>query len=359
MKRLIPLVILASASIAQATPAAAERARKAYQLGIERWVLETRLANTPEEHEAAARNRPDPVEAARDVWRAIANDLQRDWILPHAAWFIQMADGLANVAAEDDADRPVFQNEITALLEAIRRHHLKSDDLIPVCFALAQQGGPERHAILDSIRDGHPDSTTRGVAALARAISMKPLGDEPAVIAKRLELIREAIIHSADVTLDGQTTVASIAEEELYIIRNLTRGRIAPDLNGTDTAGRAMKLSDHTGKVVILLFWSAADPNAREVIEFATAMQGRLRGRPVEILGVNIDDTAVLRPLEADGTVTWRNFSDPGRTLAHEFRVNATPVCVVLDQERKIQHLGSPGSFIELTAMALLAPKSD
>jgi len=354
VKQIISLIFLACTLSAHATPAAAERARMAYQLGVERWVLETRLATTPEEHEAAARNRPDPAEATREVWQAIAPELNRDWILPHAAWFIEMADSLGVIVAADGANTPIFQAELVRLLDAIREFHLQSENITPVCLALARNGGPDRLALLENIRDKHPEKSIRGVAALAQAIAMKPLGDEPAVLAKRLELIREAIINSAEVVVHEQTTVGDVAEEEVHIIRNLTRGRTAPDLTGTDTAGRPMKLSDHADKVLVVLFWSAADPNAREVIEFAAALQGRMRGKPVEIIGVNIDATATLRPMEADGRVTWRNFSDPEGKLAHEFRINSTPLCFVLDQKRAIQQIGPPGPFIEFTALALL-----
>ena len=351
---LITLASLAAMASAPATPAAAERARLAYQLGIDRWSLETRLATTEEERQAAARNRPDPVQATRDVWDAIAPELHREWILPHAAWFIQMADNLGVITAEDGSNIPAFQAELTRLLAAIREHHLESPELSPVCISLARRGGPDRLALLETIRSEHPTESVRGVASLAQAIAMKALGDEPPVIAKRLELIREAIIHSADVTVHEDTTVATIAGEEIYIIRNLTRGRTAPDLQGTDTAGRAMKLSDHTGKVVILLFWSAADANAREVIEFAAGLHARLRGKPMKLIGINTDAAATLRPMEADGRVTWRNFSDPDGRLAHEFRVGSTPLCFVLDDERAIQHIGLPGAFIELTALSLI-----
>lgn len=359
VKRFIFLIFLATPLAAHATPAAAERARMAYQLGVERWILETRLATTPEEHEAAARNRPDPAQATREVWQAIAPELNRDWIIPHAAWFIEMADSLGAIVAEDGANAPAFQAELTQLFDAIRQFHFQSENIIPVCLALARQGGPDRMALLEKIREEHPANTTRGVAALAQSIAMKALGDEPPVIAKRLDLIREAIIHSADVVMFEKTTVAEVAEEELFIIRNLTRGRTAPDLTGTDTAGRAMKLSDHAGKVIVLLFWSAADANAREVIEFAAAIQGRMRGRPVEVIGVNLDPTAMLRPMEADGRVTWRNFSDPEGRLAREYRVGATPTCVVLDGKRVIQQIGPPGPFIEFTALALLETEKE
>ncbi len=355
----IPLACTALATSAGATPAAAERARLAYQLGIDRWILETRLAETDEEREAAARNRPDPAEATREVWQAIAPELDREWILPHAAWFIEMADNLDAVTIDDDSGASTFRAELTRLTDAIRDHHLESGDLAPVCIALARNGTPGRLALLEKIREEHPEESMRGVAALAQAMAMKALGDEPPVLAKRLELIREAIIHSADVAIHDEMTVAEVAEEEIYIIRNLTRGRTAPDLTGTDSAGRAMRLSDHQGNVVILLFWSAADPVAAEVVEFADGLRNRLRGRPVELVGVNTDATATLRPMEADGLVTWRNFSDPDGELAGEFRIAATPLCFVLDGDRVIRHIGPPGPFIELAAISLTADDDD
>lgn len=356
MKRVILIFCIAPLLAADATPAAAERARKAYQLGIERWALERRLATNPEEREAAERNRPNPLEATREVWHAISTQLNQGWILDHAGWFIQMADKLDRDPNIDEAKRRELRSSTAQMLESVRTHHLQSPDLAEFCFALARNPGPERLAMLEHIRTTSNHATVQGVAALAEASAMKLLGDEPEVIAKRLQLIREAVIKSADVPIEGATTVATAAQEEIYIITNLTKGRTAPDLTGTDTAGRTMKLSEHAGKIVILVFWSAGDAGAREVIDFVNTMRTRMRGKPVDLLGVNIDDTAVLRPLEADGTVAWRNFSDPSRELANQYRIASTPVCFVLDGERTIQHIGPPGSFIELATLALLDP---
>jgi hypothetical protein len=38
-----------------------------------------------------------------------------------------------------------------------------------------------------------------------------------------------------------------------------------------------------------------------------------------------------------------------------EYRVGSWPLAYVLDGERKIHYAGAPGSFVELTAEALLA----
>ena len=55
--------------------------------------------------------------------------------------------------------------------------------------------------------------------------------------------------------LDGQT-VAEKAEPELFGLRHLSVGSVAPDIEGQDQDGVEFKPSDYRGKVVLLDFWS-------------------------------------------------------------------------------------------------------
>jgi hypothetical protein len=50
-------------------------------------------------------------------------------------------------------------------------------------------------------------------------------------------------------------TVAEKAKTELYDIRHLSPGKLAPDIEGRDQDGRQFKLSEYRGKVVLLYFW--------------------------------------------------------------------------------------------------------
>ncbi|MBI4583665.1 MAG: redoxin domain-containing protein, partial [Planctomycetes bacterium] len=50
-------------------------------------------------------------------------------------------------------------------------------------------------------------------------------------------------------------TVGEKAEAELFQIRRLDVGEVAPDIDGEDQDGKAFKLSDYRGKVVLLDFW--------------------------------------------------------------------------------------------------------
>ena len=193
---------------------------------------------------------------------------------------------------------------------------------------------------------------------------------------KRLTALRKAIIQSSDVVIGssrrivgtrfvedgvegivagGGTTVAKLAEDELYIIQHLSKGRIAPDLIGVDSGGRPLKLSDHKGKVIVLLFWNNTMPEGIQVVKITAAMARKFQSRPFIVIGVNSDTLKELRDLEADSTIPWINFSDPTNKLAEQYRVGVRPLVYVVDGERKIHYAGAPGSFAELTADALLS----
>jgi hypothetical protein len=50
-------------------------------------------------------------------------------------------------------------------------------------------------------------------------------------------------------------TVGEKAKAELFQIRHLSVGKVAPDIQAEDQDGKRFKLSDYRGKVVLLDFW--------------------------------------------------------------------------------------------------------
>jgi len=70
------------------------------------------------------------------------------------------------------------------------------------------------------------------------------------------DLLEQASTKYADVKLDFQGTVGKKAKSELYSLRNLSVGKVAPSVEAEDQDGKKFKLSDYRGKVVLLDFWS-------------------------------------------------------------------------------------------------------
>ena len=210
--------------------------------------------------------------------------------------------------------------------------------------------------LLEKIEKDCPDEKIQGVAALGSAMLLKNFGDEPAIMRRRLNLLRKAIIKSSEIEING-VSVAKLAEDELYIIQFLGKGREAPDLAGTDGSGQPMKLSDFKGKVVVLLFWRSEEGSTEQLMEMARLMRERFAGKPFEVVGVNRDPQATLAQMRASGQLAWPNFSDPENKLGAQYRVAAWPLAYVLDGNRQVHYVGGVGSFVELTAAALLEDK--
>lgn len=322
---------------------------------MNRWSLDMNAAVTPESRAQVWEARPDAIPAAREMWRAISGSLDQAWTLAPAAWFLRTTPGLT-ATDENGTPQPIFRDNNEVIIKSILSDHLNSPKLTDVCAALAESPNPHALTLLEKIQESNPDKKVQGVAALGAAMQLKSLGDNPEIMTKRLTYLRKAIIQSADVELDG-VKVSDLAKEELYIITYLTKGRVAPNLRGVDSAGRPLSLSSYQGKVIVLLFWNSNVPDALRVVEITNTLAERFKGQPLAVIGVNNDTTAKLRTLQADGTVPWTNFSDPDNKLSHEFRVGNWPLVYVLDGDRKVQYAGAPGSFVEFTAQALLDAK--
>jgi peroxiredoxin len=350
------LLLILGVSALGGTPQQAAAVRKGYENEVEKWQLRLKLSKTDAERNALLDSRPDKLAAARKMWATIGQNLDRDWTLEPAAWFLRLAHPLAEIG-EDGIQRPLFAKEVAEVQRVVGTQHLKSGKLAPMCMALVACGDNNSMGILRKIEKQNPDKEVRGVAALGIAMLDKSLGDDPKVMAERLSMLRKAIIDSSDVVIEG-VPVAKMAEDELYIIMNLSKGRVAPELVGVNSSGSPMSLSNYSGKIVLLLFWNSGVDGPDGVIDMVRALRGdeRFAGKPFEVVGVSSDPRDTLRSLEqrAEAAVNWPNFSDSENLLGKRYRVGSWPLAYVLDGERKIHYIGAMGPFAELTAAALL-----
>jgi peroxiredoxin len=357
---------LALLQAAPAAPADAERVKADYKAEMAKWNAAVSAATTAEARMAAWNARPDPAGFARKMWTVISPSLGEDWVADPMAWFIGLTINLqAPVPAAGDPNQPPappadarqFGRELDTIATAVTSYHLTNQKLAPVCLAYAAGSDPKSFALLEKLQTAHKVPAVQGVAALATAMRLRSLGDDPELMSRRLKLLRKAIIDSADVEVSG-VTVAKLAQDELYVIRNLTKGRIAPDLTGMDSGSRPMKLSDHKGKVVVLLFWNSGVTDVVRLLESMNALRETHADKGVALVGVNNDTVANLRSIQQSDAdlLGFPNFSDPRNELSEAYRVGTWPLVYVLDRERKIQYVGTPGSFVNAAVAALLEP---
>ena len=90
----------------------------------------------------------------------------------------------------------------------------------------------------------------RGVATFDLARLLKNRGPERAAEAEALfQEVREMY---ADVDNHRPGGLGKWSEAELYALHNLIVGKVAPEIEDRDGEGKAFKLSDYRGKVVLL-----------------------------------------------------------------------------------------------------------
>jgi hypothetical protein len=171
-------------------------------------------------------------------------------------------------------------------LAVLRRDHIRSDKLGPLCERMSGGYCKEYEAFLRAVLEESPHQEVRARACLAlahfltnRAQRIDLTRGQPELTREfaglygeaylaglqgqdRGEVVREAealferaLRDYGHVKLPGGT-VAGRAEAELFEIRHLSVGKVAPEIEGEDQDGKRFKLSDYRGEVVLIDFWS-------------------------------------------------------------------------------------------------------
>jgi hypothetical protein len=110
--------------------------------------------------------------------------------------------------------------------------------------------------LLRNVVDKNPHHEVQGQAcyALGRLLARQSqFGANAEKLAAEAERLFERVVETYSDVSGG--TLAKGAKGELFEIRNLAIGKVAPEIEGEDMDGQAFKLSDYRGKVVVLDFW--------------------------------------------------------------------------------------------------------
>lgn len=342
-----------------ATEAQAAAIITEYEDAQKLWLAEMKLAPNAASLQMIRKKQPDAAAYGKRLKRLLNRDLDKQWTLKYGAWLLEN-------------DTSLTASSQRALLNALEKNHIKSPQLGSFVMAmvyLRQNNEPMRAGkiplrsrgmqLLEKIKITNPDPKVQGQAALSLALILSSLGEGGQVMRQRLANLREAVKKSADVKV-GNTVVADIVKDQLYIITRLSNGREAPNLIGGDSAGRVVNLRDYQGKVILLVFWSSFDTDLARMdkaLKILRRMNQINAEKPFAILGVNRDSLENLRALEADRIVTWRNISDPEGKIAKAYRIGSWPHCIVLDQDGVIRYGGAIGSFADAVVTDMLRSK--
>ena len=206
------------------------------------------LGRIPDEdgRQAFAKRKFPQVDAYVDrVWKLLGRRLDTPGALPGLAWILEKG--------EDRRDRAKARDALLA-------HHLGEAGLVAACHGLQWTKFCEEDlAFLRTVAADSPLRDVRGNALNVlgtRLAGSSRSGDKDAPA--RAREAEEAFVavrkDYADVAWGG-STLGALAEGPLFELRNLAIGMVAPDIEGTDVRGKAFRLSDFRGQVVILDFF--------------------------------------------------------------------------------------------------------
>jgi thiol-disulfide isomerase/thioredoxin len=122
------------------------------------------------------------------------------------------------------------------------------------------------------------------------------------------------------------------------MVTTLLPGKVAPDIVGPDLDGQPFKLSDHRGKVVVLLFSAEWCGICKTLNPYERLMQDLYRNWPFSILSVETGSSpAAMKQRKAEESLRYRSWWDArpesgGRgPIATAWNVAGYPAIYVLD----------------------------
>src|SRR5262245_59194354 len=140
-------------------------------------------------------------------------------------------------------------------LELLLKEHAKSPQLKKVAQSLIYSERETTEPWLRALLKEATDKEVKGwgTYALGRVLRAED-GSGNRNLSEAEKLFEDVASNYGDVKGYGQS-LADAAKGELFEMRHLGIGQVAPDIQGEDLDGKKFKLSDYRGKVVVIDFW--------------------------------------------------------------------------------------------------------
>lgn len=318
-----------------------------------RW-FESRLeaASTQKEQEELMRVRNPAVKFAAKFY-ALADKHRKTSVALGALSCI------CELGARDDSE--ACGEWLRRATDRLVEDHLSEPNLPRLVAAVAQAPHKCVADFLAKVVDNASDPFAKGLACFmlgCRLVENESPGEDRE---RALALFDRVQREFADVPIDlpqGRTTLGALAGDQAYIVKNLSVGSQAPEITGSDSAGKEFKLSDYRGKVVLLDFWANWCPHCVRMYPHERELLASHADRGFAIVGVNVDEQEVLRDVEAEKKVVWRSWWDgPAGPIVEQWRVDGYPALYLLDHQGLIRFKwnGAPDESLDRAIEQLLA----
>lgn len=113
--------------------------------------------------------------------------------------------------------------------------------------------------------------------------------------------------------------------------------KAAPDFSLEDAQGKAIKLSDFRGKVVLVDFWATWCHGCQTEIPWFMEFQNKYGSKGLAVVGISMDDDGwkSVRPFLAERKINYTVVVG-NKNIEKLYSVENPPVAVLIDREGKI-----------------------
>ena len=263
----------------------------------------------------------------------------------------------------DDSDRA--PEPFTEAADLILAKFADEPGISHFCESLYLNGGPpwaasfEKHLRTISEKNKTPLVRVTSRFAVASVVRSKGVDAQ----GKAEELFRQFIADFAIKTEDDarsgvRKNLLDQARQELKEIQLCGLGKKAQAIDGKDLDGQPLKLSDHKGKVVLLVFWASWCKPCMEELPHEIKLMKRFQERPFALVGVNGDDEldAANDAVKKAG-IPWRSIADGKRgngRIAEAWAVAEWPTVYVIDHTGVIRESRRRGKRLDRPLEALI-----
>lgn len=114
----------------------------------------------------------------------------------------------------------------------------------------------------------------------------------------------------------------------------------APEFSLKDADGRAVRLADYRGKVVLLNFWATWCGPCKIEMPWFIDFERKYKDRGFAVIGISMDEEGwqVVKPFITDMAVNYRILQGDDKTAQSYGGVDALPTTFLIDREGKVAH---------------------
>ncbi|QVL31555.1 TlpA family protein disulfide reductase [Telmatocola sphagniphila] len=251
-------------------------------------------------------------------------------------------------------------------IEILRKHHLTNPKMANAVMMISFALGKESTAFLKEVYAKSPDKKVKALSLRTMASQLTDdcvnyLTSEKDVKEKSvasLKLWEQLEREFADVEWYPGRKMGEDAQDNIYMIKNLLPGGKPLEISAEDTEGKALKLSDFKGKVIMLDFWGTWCGPCMQMVPHNVKTVKKYEGKPFVLVGVNSDrDKEKLAKRIEEEKINYRSFwngeKGPAGDISKDWKVQGWPTIILIDHKGVIRHrfLGSPDTDAEWKAL--------